>query len=464
MKATFSVVTILVVCFCVGVFPLWNHIFALSYFETDFIDYCVTLESFSLEHDPGFRRSRFGMIVVYLLSLVTDVLGAFTWNALICTFFLLVVFYQWILSIEKQKEQAAIITGLLFLSLPPIIALGRNLTYYPTTVLAFAFSAFALMKLLHKPNRNHFLLVGIAISLSLLVDPRGFFFGGYCLYVSLVVLVLHVSWYNTISMFLPLFLSWFVGWWAYCPDTYSFANQVFTPDLFRVVDTTSIQYHVGILEDRGFVWGYGSIENFIQEISLLLDQAFLAPPESFETTFPHRREYSIFYSFWFYIFVGTFTLAVYQKAWFHLIPLVPFFVVFLQQNSVLEPHIRFFSQSMVAFFILLPLTIKKFSFPKKRGILILLLFSSHYCNPKWSLERSSVNNLLSQSLKKEAKDLIQMRSGTGFGVHLKAKEILGQRESRLRKGWKQRCISILETNDSIVPFYTDMEWEKKNAR
>ena len=75
-----------------------------------------------------------------------------------------------------------------------------------------------------------------------------------------------------------------------------------------------------------------------------------------------------------------------------------------------------------------------------------------------------MNNLLSQSLKKEAKDLIQMRSGTGFGVHLKAKEILGQRESRLRKGWKQRCISILETNDSIVPFYTDMEWEKKNAR
>ena len=108
MKTTFFVVAILVVCFCIGVFPLWNHIFALSYFETDFIDYCVTLESYSLEHDPGFRRSRFGMIVVYLLSFLTDVLGAFTWNALLCTFLLLVVFYRWILSIEEHKIQAAI--------------------------------------------------------------------------------------------------------------------------------------------------------------------------------------------------------------------------------------------------------------------------------------------------------------------------------------------------------------------
>lgn len=434
---------------------LYDYSFALPYFETDFVDYCMGVSQWNdwTNHFPPKRSRLAGWIPGWLASHY-GVLKGLSIASIIGVIGTGVVLTQWM---ERVSPLAGWCTMAWLLACSPWIGMGRFLTFYPEIVLWLTVGTagvwFGLSKDIKLPPMVKGLLVGTSLGLCALTDARGLIWAGWFTVLTLSTLGwrcwIHKSW-KTSSLFSlgfigTLYTSWYLGRFAYGP---------YSTSLIRQLDIRPLQQALGIdgLSDNPlpteFRWGW-EWRSGLENIQFILAQQTQGLPSGDPS------------GYWWtcVVLIGLSGIAICRKHPLLIAVLIPFFVSFLEIGHAVEEHVRFYIQSLpilsgllgVATVRLLP-TSKKYTVFILCGLTLLLPYISLIFGPSWTIEREISHKMLSQA-HPNVISLQQQKIVYGTPIHIQTLPVT-QRERQITMNWDTVCTESLETHPPLLWFET----------
>jgi 4-amino-4-deoxy-L-arabinose transferase-like glycosyltransferase len=424
----------------------------LSYIDTDFVDYCVGIATFD-DADRYFppKRTKLAGIIPWVWSKPFGVfkglaLGASSSFVGIC----LVIFYWG----RKYSPHTGWLALAIVLSMGPVIAASRMLNFYPELTLLLLLGAFLLSEAFEKQTPTAYILGGIGTSLCLLCDARGLIWGLFYLGLLVIFSLRSHHWKgkitNASAVILPVWLSWFVGWW----NVHNYSSS-----LIRQVDIRPLQHAIDPSQYQGppfqypteFIWGYGNPLDIVSNMVFLLKQHSLSLPQEITGTT------SGYWWFWLVITILSIGYLVIRKDNNHIFSLglilLPFGLAYWSIGSTVEPHIRFFTQSMAIFSIPLAIALHKIT-NNNRWIVamscIVIPIIGCCFSPSWSVEREISNKMLQQAFPQEA-ILKELPTQVGDVLHIQTLPVTGI-ERKIANDWDHVCTETLRS-DGVWQLY-----------
>ena len=454
------------------VFPL--HI-GLSSYDTDFLDYCTSIVSFSeygLQHP--FKRSLLAGIVPYILSIPFGVINGIALSSILSFFVIALAMYFYIkdfLHNSVSNTQLFLSIGFVLFTFGAVGAVTRAINYYPMIIAIFFISSWLSSKSLLYPSTKNIYWCALSIICVMCIDPRGILWGVFNIFLILIAVWQSKNLTRNLSIVCIVFiLGWLLGAVIYSDMTMSLARQLDVRPLYYHLEPRNPLYAPPHLQQKGFVWGVGTISDLMYEIRFLYEQLQLPTPKRFVSSFPDSEA---IYRYWLLcnILLGFGLVYLYyifenrRKFLALLLPIIPYVGVFYQTPNLVEPHIRFFSQSLVIYAVIYSICCT-FIFSKLSQNLSLVICTGIFCihytlEPNWSISRAMmVSELQNSNLAK--KDLLQKWPVQhGQQIHLMVLP-LNQEEQRIMSTWSMYCRAKLHEDQKVAPFYTLFDLELSN--
>jgi len=134
----------------------------LFYFSSNFLDHCISLVHFQDSSEISSpKRSRLAALVPWLLSHKVGMLDGLAWGALISSGLIGSSIYVWARALAGRL--AGIAAVLLSLSMAPLVATSRNLTFYPEIIAGLTVGAAACAVAMRVPKTVPMLFAGAGI-------------------------------------------------------------------------------------------------------------------------------------------------------------------------------------------------------------------------------------------------------------------------------------------------------------
>ena len=243
------------------------------YFESDFLDYCYTLTTYEqpLSENGSAYRSRFAGLSAYMLKEQFGTIDAIAVSSLIWTGVCFGLIY--LIATQLQNSTAGLFAVMFALSIAPLHTMGRLVNFYPTIIACMLSGGFCFVLWSSKNTLPRTFLLGCSLAALFLIDLRGvlwasmYWFGAVCW---MIVTVPKRNWLRTIVILhLPIIVAWYLGPWAYPPNTTSIEQQ--TSFVYR--EFISGPQHVHNKKIEGYVWGRTGLYSIVELFMYLFEQA-----------------------------------------------------------------------------------------------------------------------------------------------------------------------------------------------
>lgn len=365
----------LVVSFILGVSSIWNYGWytEVPFFETDLSEYCVAIEIMSddwLNGDMPPKRSRLAALLPWWLSKYWSMLDALALSSIVCTVgtFLCIYIWSWALF----GVGPALMSTLALSMMAPMVLMSRFLTFYPPIVLATVFAGMVLSLWWKFRNGVTALICGVGIGLCLCIDVRGVVWAVPFWTGAMALLILGEGYLKRMGHFvalnLPVWGSWFLGWWAYTANSASLEKQMDVRPLYVGFDEDNPLFQPPWHIDSHFVWGWFEVQEIPDTINFIVSQRSYDIPADFLAWQQTGSSDNIYVAFWnsillFSIVVSS--IAIWRnvreesrwKAFESVLLLVctvsPFILLFDSLTEMVEQHIRFYLHGLPGIAILM---------------------------------------------------------------------------------------------------------------
>ncbi len=354
-----------------GVTTIWTSTWytSLAFFESDFSEYCVALIEMERDWQSGDippKRSRLAALLPTGLAQVAGVMNGFVLSSIICTVLIFVGVYVW--GSALGGVGAGVLSVGTLWAMSPMALMPRFLTFYPPIVLTTVFAAASLVLWGRFRTPLTAFLCGLGVALCFLIDVRGvvwaipFWIGGVCL----------LSWNlqrgNVLSALLlhvPIWASWFVGWWSYSSNAASLEKQLDVRPLYVGFDEYNPLFQPPWDVDGHFVWGWFAPQDLLSTIEFIWTQRTYPVPEAFLEWQSAQDGPIHFVEFWTLLTVASIipaSVAMLRRKfgkgrverWLLLIcSVAPFMILFHSLQELVEQHIRFYMHIMPGIAVLL---------------------------------------------------------------------------------------------------------------
>ena len=264
-----------------GMASIWNYGWYtdLPYFETDLSEYCVAIELMKedwVNGDMPPKRSRLAAVLPWILAQYWPILDALALSSIFCTIGTFLCLYIWAWALFGPGP--ALISTVSISMMAPIVLMSRFLTFYPPIVFVTVLASMALALWWKFRHWTAALLCGVSIGLCLCIDVRGvvwavpFWVGAHGL------LILGDTYLKRVGQFfalnIPVWSSWFLGWWAYTANSASLEKQMDVRPLYVGFDEDNPLFQPPWTIDSHFVWGRFDIR-FSQQSTIVVQSTAL---------------------------------------------------------------------------------------------------------------------------------------------------------------------------------------------
>lgn len=442
----------------------WSHLypyhFALPYFETDFVDYCVGVAQWdnSTAHFPP-KRSKWAGWLPYFFANDSFVGGYGTLKGLLLASSLSMIGTSVLLIgwIEQVKRLAGWCTLGFLLSCSPWIGMGRFLNFYPEIVFWIVFATvsmwFGLQSQSTESNRKTLsmlgrgILVGSSIGICSVTDVRGLIWAGW-------FVMLSIAWKLWHRDTLKMGLSFWSGWVASVTIFWHIGKMVYGPhsiSLIRQVDVAPLRIALGLEGNLStlpteFRWGW-EWRGLIDNIQFILSQQTDGLPNGAP---------SLYWWTWLGI-IGISSLVMIRKHPLVVLTLIPAAIAYLQIGYAVEDHVRFYMQSLTLLVVvpgLLISTILPESKKAKIIVLAILIIALPYLSivgqHHWTIEREISHKMLSQAHPNDAR-LRNRDIVFGTPIHIQTLPVT-QIERQITQNWDMVCTKNLAQHPPTLWF------------
>ena len=436
----------------VAFFWLYPYHFALPYFDTDFVDYCVgvaTLDDLHRHFPP--KRSRLVGVLPWIWRDHYGVLHGLSIASTISMVGVGVILSTWA---ERIKPRCGWYTLAVLMACSPWIGSGRFLNFYPEIMLGLSISSFLVwLGLDSRTSRTEWgrgILFGSGIGLAALVDARGLIWGGWFMAVGVCWMLYKQPFINILQRFIGITVavvtSWYLGQWAYGPQSTSLIRQLDVQPLRYALSLPNAQPPPYDLPDE-FIWGH-NFASIWENVSFVLHQQTLGLP----TSAP-----SDYWVCWL-ILIGISLLLTARNYWRYWTIAFPFVVVYLQIGHAVENHVRFYMQSLPPLMIGLALSLSlmtqrlssKWHVTTVAGLTLLLPYLSLILGPHWTIEREISHKMLLQA-HPEDHNLRHQNTLFGSPIHIQTLPVT-QQERQITQDWDMLCTDALRNHSPILWF------------
>ena len=437
----------------------------ISYFDTDFIDYCVGIES--LDHKrlkTPYKRSAIAALLPYGLARPFGVINGMGLASIACCLGTFGICVRWLMDL-CPKVNVYWVATLVFCSMGPMLSLSRMFNFYPEITVAFFFGAYTTFRLIRQTTVVNALLASAGVVLAFCIDVRGLVWGIPYGVLSVGVLLWSRAWKETFLWVSVLFMGWPIGRFAYHTLHSPLSRQLDVRPLYYKLDPSVLEYAPPYDYPTGFLWGRSSFMDLVSEINFLIEQAFIPTPAAFYSFHAVSESIQSYWWCWMTLTVVSLVWIVRTQGWgtvFCLTPLSPFLFTFWKLPDVVEPHIRFYAQSMPALVIVIAfalLTVAEQTSVRWSIIMASTLFGvSVVFVPGWAVSRVILNAHVKMSIP-EAEDVFAENDlGVGYEVHIYTSPIT-KHEQFLQSSWFEYCNTRLAKDNVMVPFYQRLNGE-----
>ena len=431
----------------------------ISYFETDFIDYCVGIEALDhLRLKTPYKRSGVAAWLPYIFSKPLGIVNGLAVTSIVCYAIISGIALRWVQRIHST-ERVFWIVGVLILCSGPLLSLSRMLNFYPVIVLVLFWGAYQLYRLFDEPTVASTVLATVSAVGAFVIDVRGLFWGLWYVACIVGVLILMKRWKLLIVHSVVLASGWPLGRLAYHNLHSPLSRQMDVRPLYHVVDKTNPLYAKPYDYPEGFLWGRSSFGDLWEELVFVWHQTRLPVPEGFYKFSVVSSDVQLYW--WalclLLLSVGVYGVVKKRNAWWKsVVPMVPFLLTFWKLPDVVEPHIRFYAQVMPIFVVLLALPlVEVFKDQSNRKVAVFSVLMIAVCSvavPKWGVSRVILQAHLKMSLPEAEQVFDENDIGMGYEVHLYTSPMT-QQERFLESSWFEYCNTRLKEDTVLVPFY-----------
>lgn len=370
LHPTLSDITGLIISVVVGISSLWLSRYYLpdSFFETDFAEYCVSVLTMDSTESMPPKRSKLAAFLPWWIYRVyaDSIIDAFAVGSILSTVLSFVGMYLWGRAVRDAWTGVLAVVVASFMV--PLVTMSRFLTFYPEIVMTTVFGAASMVLCVRYARWYTFLLLGLMVGACLLIDVRGVVWAfAYWAGGILVLLFSLYQAYHTetksrfvmravgdfFALHVPIWLSWFAGWWAYASNSASLEKQLDVRPLYVGFDEGNVLLKPPWNIDSHFVWGWFSPWEFPNTIEFIWEQKQLPVPQGFLDWQSNAGAQSLYFYWWWYALWGAMLLSVwfYRTNWRWVglwISVVPFVVAFHSLATMVEQHIRFYMHALPA--------------------------------------------------------------------------------------------------------------------
>jgi hypothetical protein len=436
---------------------------SLSYMDTDFLDYCIGVVSLDhVELRTPYKRSAFAALPSYAFGRAVGLVNGMALASIAAYLGILYTAVGWLRSYAQGRVPILCCLAL-FCSMAPLLSLGRMFNFYPEVIFFTFLGGFLVKRALERADAVGFFLGGAGVSLAFLSDVRGLVWGLPFLFLLLGRLIwAQGRHWLVLALASSLSIGWKLGGWSYHRFHSPFSRQLDVRPLYNQIDKENPLYQPPYEYPEGFLWGRSGLDELLEELRFLVDQALMPTPEGFYT-FSEVSE--PIYAYWlFWLCAGLISLGylVYScrgdlRRLFGLLPLLPFALCFVQLPSVVEPHVRFYAQAFPALLVLVGAALGHAALrvPRPAFVLapmVLAIPLAVVLSPPWHVSRLLMNTHLASAFPTLKPQLFSMPIQTGPQVHLFVSPITKQ-EAWLASSWWQYCEERLQREKVTQPFY-----------
>lgn len=439
--------------------------FDISYMETDFLEYCVSIESISDKRFPvAYKRSQVAGIIPWLFAQRVGLLNGLATGALVSTGVLFAALLVWIRSFNVTWHWR---WGLCILCLlqAPFVAYTRMMNFYPEITLICGVGAIAVMLALQNPTRLRIAMGYFFATCCWLSDARGMVWAIPLTALMLYQFIQDRDWrVHLPALLVSNTISWKLGSFAFQKYSTPLLRQMDVRPLFDNVSPNNPLYEGPYEYPPDFIWGYSSILDLPATMLELIKQALIPTPPEFAAAFPTMPETLSYWYFWLICFMMSIMVIGWLKgkqALIPLLPVLPFVFTFWKIPSMVEPHVRFFSQCLPLMTV--PIVVGIALLHQKLGrwigwilpAIAFLMLSP--LKPSWPISRVIMNTHLIGAFPKKEAQIREVQMQVGKQIHLLVLP-LTEREQRMGRKWTEICENRLRTDNTLFPFYETSPW------
>lgn len=245
----------------------------------DFPEYCQGILELNGQLDifPS-KRSRTAGWLPAVMYRAHGILDGLAWAGVISTVALGAALYAW--GRVLSSRAGGLLTVSVAMAMAPLAGLPRILAYYPELAAGLTAAAAAAAAALVRPTAARLLLAGAGVGLCLLLDVRGLVwalpYGGM---VVLAGLSAPGRWERRALLvavgLVPVWLSWFGGWYAYTAFSAPLESQLDIRPLFYAHGVREAAFLPPYDYDSGLIWGWTSPTELLGTLQFILDQRAL---------------------------------------------------------------------------------------------------------------------------------------------------------------------------------------------
>jgi len=347
-----------------GLSTLWTNGWytMMPFFETDFAEYCVAvieMDGDLSSSDIPPKRTRLAALLPTTFYQFTGMMNGIALSSILSTVLVFMCVFAWASALGGAGAGLYAV-GILSM-MAPMVLMSRFLTFYPPIVLATVFAAAGLALWGRFRTPLAALICGLGVAACLLIDVRGvvwavpFWVGGICL------LSLNMKAKNVLAalfLHIPIWSSWFGGWWSYSPNAASLEKQLDVRPLYVGFDESNPLFQPPWTIDSGFVWGWFEPTQILHTMDFVWTQRSYPVPSRFlewQVTDGGPKDEIAFWTtavmIGVLLSVGTVTFRTFgkgkaERALLLLCTLSPFLLLFHSLQSMVEQHIRFYMHTM----------------------------------------------------------------------------------------------------------------------
>jgi hypothetical protein len=450
---------------CLWIYP---YFFELNYLETDFIEYCVSIESISDKRFPvAYKRSQFPGLLPWVFGQRYGLIDGLGLAAIFSATFTFSVLLFWLQRFSLPKIWNWALCLLCILQ-SPFVAYTRMFNFYPEITAICVFGMVAVAMALHT-QKNAWIFFGyFGASLCWLSDARGLIWA-----LPFTGLMFFQGWKDKqwlthgLAFVGSNILSWKLGQFAFQKYSTPLLRQMDVRPLFDNVSPNNPLYQGPYDYPPDFIWGYSSILDLPATLFAIFQQTLIPAPPEFALKFPTMPETMAYWYFWLVLLLVSFIVIIKEKGFkflLLLLPISPFVLVYLQIPSMVEPHVRFFSQCLPVFSI--PIVIACSIFTKQIGQKSVLLFIAvtitllKPLNIQWPISHVIMHHHLNGAFPEKSEYLKNIPNQSGQQIHLLVLP-LTEREQRMGRKWLEICESRLRKDGVVQPFFETSSWIPK---